>query len=109
MTDIATPIDFFSKTVSLTRKAAGTYDASGNYVEGTPTTINIFASIQPVTGRDLMDVPEGTRTEAEYKLWTREDLQVDDVIVDGSDQFRVCHTRPRRIFGTFNRVLMGKL
>jgi hypothetical protein len=56
-------------TYRVTRSAMGTRVA-GRYIGGATTTIDIVASIKPITGRDLQDVPEGRRADETIKIFT---------------------------------------
>lgn len=79
---------------ALNRLATGTYTVSrtgiGDFGEGLPTelpmadgiaraptatTFPIRASIQPVSGRDLLRLPEAMRTEQLISIWTATPLQ----------------------------------
>lgn len=51
------------------------------YVEGLPvesgrTTFNIICNIQPLTGRDLLIVPEGDRLKEQYFIWCEQNEQI---------------------------------
>lgn len=53
----------------LTRTQHGTR-ANGRYTAGTKATSTIAAGVQPLTGRQLMDVPEGRRGDEILMLYT---------------------------------------
>ena len=63
----------FRKPFTVKRNAAGGY-VNGVYVEGAETTITIQASVQPVSGQDLVAIPEGRRASDMVKVYTSEDL-----------------------------------
>ena len=58
MIDVAIAIDGEAVSVSRTRRAAGVYTDTGDWVDGTATSASIRAAIQPVKGNQLMDMPE---------------------------------------------------
>jgi hypothetical protein len=64
-----------SNSYTVMRLAAGSYDANGRYSVGSSSTFSVNASIQPVSGRDLLRLPEGLRTKQLLAIWTRTPLQ----------------------------------
>ena len=107
LNSVARAIDRFAVKVSLTRRGAGGY-VDGVYIRGAATTSEIMAVIQPATGNQLMDVPEGIRVEARWIFWSRSALSVDDVIKHGGVSYRVMYTWPRDE-GAFHRAAIGRL
>ena len=63
----------FRKPYTVKRTVAGSY-VNGVYVEGAETTLTIQASVQPMSGNDLVAVPEGRRASDMVKLYTSTDL-----------------------------------
>jgi hypothetical protein len=59
-------------THTVTRSATGLY-VDGDYTR-TTTTLDISASVQPLTGVDLQRLPEAERTAGRYKLYTETEL-----------------------------------
>jgi hypothetical protein len=53
--------------------------SQGNVVDGTRTTFNIHASIEPLNGRTLMVLPEGTRTEDVRVIDTATELKCEPI------------------------------
>lgn len=61
------------------------------WVEGAPTDKEIWATIQPLTARELRDLPEGLRTRAKFACFTYSKLTsykvggpvADKVVVNG--------------------------
>jgi hypothetical protein len=109
MTDVAIAIDGEAVNVSLARKAAGTYSADGDFTPGAPATSAIRAAIQPASGKQLMDVPEGIRQEAGHIMWSRSELRNDDTITHDGSSYRVLHIWPRPVDGGFYRAAIGKV
>lgn len=104
----AIAIDRLAVNVSLTRTAAGAHNDDGEWVPGASTTTTIRAAIQPATGNQLMDVPEGMRTEARWLLWSRSEVKTDDEITSKGVRYRVMHLWPR-MEGGFYRAAIGRL
>lgn len=106
--NVGIAIDAFAVSVTRTRRAAGSYNADGVWVEGAPTATALNAAIQPVSGRELKDMPEGIRTEAKYIAWSRSDLVIDDTIAHKGSNYRVMFVWPRDE-GVFYRAILGLL
>ncbi len=107
MIDVAIAIDGESVLMTRTRVAPGYYNDDGEYVPGGPVTEPIRAAIQPIKGNQLMDVPEGVRTEARWLCWSRASLVVDDVITHKGIAYRVLFDWPRDE-GSFYRAALGR-
>lgn len=108
MIDVAIAIDGEAVAVTLKRAAAGHYDDDGNWIPGSETSTTIRAAVQPASGRQLMDLPEGIREEARWLVWSRSEIRKDDTIVHGGQSFRVMFVWPRAE-GAFWRAAMGLL
>lgn len=108
MIDVALAIDGEAVNVSLKREAAGHYDGDGNWVPGSATTSTIRAAIQPASGRQLEDLPDGIRNEARWLVWSRSEIRLDDEITHGGSRYRVMHVWPRAD-GGFWRAAAGVL
>jgi len=55
--------------LTVERSIGGTMD-HGRYTEGTPTTLGITASIQPLQPDEMQLLPEGRRPEESFRLYT---------------------------------------
>lgn len=109
MIDVAIAIDGEAVNVVLTREGAGSYNADGEWVSGAPVTIDPFrAAVQPASGRQLMDLPEGIRAEARWLAWSRSEIRLDDTIAHGGSNYRVMFVWPR-MEGGFWRAALGLL
>lgn len=64
-------------TLTVTRRAAGSYVA-GVWTPGATSTLTVEGSLQPMTGRELLLLPEGERTRARWKLYTETELRTAD-------------------------------
>ena len=105
---VAIAIDRLAVPLSLTRTLAGGYNDDGVWVDTNIDTTSIRGAIQPANGNQLMDVPEGMRTEARWLLWSRSEVKVDDTITSGGVSYRVMHLWPRAE-GGFYRAAIGRL
>ena len=108
MIDVAIAIDGEAVNVTIERKAAGAYDGDGKWVAGAETTSTIRAAVQPASGRQLMDLPEGIRNEARWLAWSRSEIRMDDTVVHAGSTYRVMFLWPRAE-GSFWRAAMGLL
>ncbi|CTQ67129.1 phage head completion protein [Roseibium alexandrii] len=106
MLDVSLAVGALAKTVVLKTRDAGEYDQNGNWIAGAETSQNIQATVQPMRGRQLEDLPEGIRTEAKWLIWSRWDLAVDDHIETGGETYRVMYVWPREE-GGFTRGVLG--
>lgn len=108
MIDVADAIDAEAEPVQRIRKAAGGYNLDGDAVPGSPSTVPIMAAVQPASGRQLMDLPEGLRTEAQFIIWSRSTIEENDRITYAAETWRVVFVWPRPNDGFF-RAAMGKM
>lgn len=79
---------FQTGTYTITRTAADTY-TDGLRTAGATSTFTIDASIQPVTGRKLLALPEARRTQDIRVLWTATALAVADKITIAGELYEV--------------------
>lgn len=108
MIDVAIAIDGEAVNVTRTRMVGGVHNADGDWIAGTPATTTIRAAIQPVKGNQLLDMPEGIRTEAGWMCWSRSEILVDDTITAAGTSYRTVFTWPRAE-GGFYRAALGRL
>lgn len=66
-----------SRTFTVTRRTGTTVD--GDFVVDSTQTFRIIGSLQPITGRELVQLPEGERTRGLFKLYTDAVLRMQDV------------------------------
>ncbi len=66
---MSSPFEVFRIPLTLYRKNTGSY-VNGQWIEGTETAIPITASVQPLTGEDVLLLPEGRRNSKSYALFT---------------------------------------
>jgi hypothetical protein len=78
--------DFQTGTYQVTRGTSNGYDVHGRAIADTTSTFYIIASVQPLTGRDLLVLTEGQRGEETQWLYTstemrtRQTAQAPDVV-----------------------------
>lgn len=109
MRQAANAIDRRAIPMTRTRKTGtDAYDDGGNLIPGANTTTPIKAVIQPATGNQLKDMPEGVRTEAGWICWSRSEMKVDDRITNKGTTYRVLFDWPRDE-GGFYRAALGKV
>lgn len=63
----------FGVTVTVTRTAPGAY-ANGEYVPGATSTFTTTMSVQPINGRELLNLPEAQRTRQWVKGYSPVEL-----------------------------------
>ena len=92
------------QSISVGRLSAGSRGADGRWVEGTTTVSAIKATVNPITGEELLALPEGERSGEQIKIITKfelrmtdETLQQDgDIIKWEGKHFRVVNIRRYR-------------
>ena len=85
-----------SGTYQVERPGAGTYVA-GVYQPGTTETFEVRASVQPVSNRELLRLPEGLRTSLLIKVVTETELRIGaapggpgpDIVTYRGDRYQV--------------------
>lgn len=110
MIDVAEAIDAESENVTRTavKAASGVYDVAGRWIANAPGVTTIAAAIQPARGNQLMDLPEGLRTEAQWFMWSRVAVVENDRITRGGVVYRVMYVWPRVMDG-FTRCALGRV
>jgi len=103
-------IDQEANALITVRAKSGAYDTAGKWIAGPAVdTPDLKAVVQPAGGRKLNDLPEGVRASAQFFLWTRFDLALDNVVLYAGEQWRVVFAWPRRVEAGYTRVAIGKL
>ncbi|TBZ81417.1 MULTISPECIES: hypothetical protein [Rhizobium] len=101
-------IDRRAISMSLTRRDPDSYDPdTGKAIPGATAVDPIKAVIQPATGNQLHDLPEGVRTEAQWLLWSRAEVLLDDTVTHKDINYRVVYVWPRDE-GAFYRAALGR-
>jgi len=91
-------VSSFRKPFTIRRQSGGTR-TDGHWIEGTETEIDILASVQPLTPREMESLPEGRRTKQAFKIYTDTELktvesQSPDHITLYGDDFEVLSVAP---------------
>ena len=82
---------------TVTRYGAGTGNSAGHWTQPSGSTFSIFASVQPLSGRALRDLPEGLRADDVRWVYTNTELRsiqpgddlYDTIAIEGGDVWRV--------------------
>ena len=69
---------FGAAAVARNRYAAGSVGTDGRTTRGALTATTIYASVQPVTGRQLERLPEGLRQSVKLMAYTETELRTAD-------------------------------
>ena len=110
MFDVTAALSLTQRTVQRVTPAAGAYDPlTGKWVEGAAQSTDFLATIQPTSGKQLKDLPEGVRSEALLTGWSVTDIQYDERILYNGTVYRVIHTRPWQFEGTYTQFTLGAL
>ena len=106
-------IDRRAVQMEIIRQTGGGYNDHGEWEPVRDDPAPIRAVIQPMSGNQLMDVPEGVRTEAKWVCWSRSEISCDDEagtfdrITHQDKSYRVLFVWPRSD-GEFYRAALGK-
>ena len=105
--DVTDAFDGWEESIQLTRKASGTRDANGEWVNGATTVTNPLAVVQSLNADERLVLPEAVRTKETIKIHSRtpfqtanEDSQIiaDEVLYQGVTYI---------IIQVFNRLNVG--
>jgi hypothetical protein len=84
-------------TYTVTRTASNGYDSHGRAIAGTVSTFSTPASVQPMTGRELLLLPEAQRGEetqwffSPVEMRTRSATTAPDVVTIAGESWTVNH------------------
>lgn len=100
---------------TVTRAASGTYTKGQRVAGAAPTTFAIVASVQPVLGAELMDLPEGQRGDEVRVAWTttfvwtaRPGFEADEITLDGEQWIAIRARRYEAFGGTHYEVYFAR-
>ena len=95
---------------TVERRTPATY-TGGRLDVGTTTTFQATLSVQPLTGKDLQKLPEGSRIRGGVTVFSTVELQAgsepDQIEIDG-DNYEVHHVETWGTLGNFWRALALK-
>lgn len=76
------------ETVGLVRENCVEY-VNGKPVKKAVQSFDIRCNVQPLSGKELLLVPEGDRSKEQYNLWTQAKVELNDRIQRCGVQFQV--------------------
>ena len=68
----------FRSAQTVMRQTGGGY-VRGEWVDGTQAVVTIYGSVQPVSGQELLVLPEGRRTSEVVKVYTDSELNTSEI------------------------------
>lgn len=86
-------------TFTIKRLTPGAY-VNGFWVEGSSSTFNILATVQPVSGLEMQSLPEGRRESQAVKIYTStqlrtiEDSKNPDILLAFGYEFEIATVEP---------------
>jgi hypothetical protein len=100
---------------TVTRYAPSTYDSNGRAVAASPSVLSIKGVIVPLSGRELLNAPEGIRasdsrwffTSTELFTSTQGSQEADLVTVDG-ESYTVMKKMQYSVLGNFWQYMVQK-
>ena len=76
--------------ITVYLRTEGAFDINtGEYAATTEVEGTYRGNIQPISGKTLERLPEGTRTRAQYSLWVHEPLNEKDQVLYKGKRFEV--------------------
>lgn len=99
-----------ANTATVTRLAADSFDSDGVAVaHSTASTFSIDCSFQPISGKEKILVPEGSRSSETVSIWTTSELRINDrVSVSGRGVFEVYDVSLWPDYGNYYKALARK-
>ncbi len=77
------------KEIEVIRRKPGEFE-NGFFVEGqVDKRFLVRASVQPLSGMERLQVPEGDRNREHINIFTKDDIRVDDTIIYNCREFEV--------------------
>ena len=72
------------------RRTEGAFDLdTGEYSATTEVQDTVQGNVQPISGKTLERLPEGTRTRAQYSLWVYDPLHMKDQVEYKGKRFEI--------------------
>lgn len=96
---------FTTGTYAVTRTVAATYGTDGRLIAGSTSVINMDASIQPMSGRELQALPEGAHGREVRKMFSKSELSTrtpgndPDLVMYKSESWEVLSVSAWEAFG----------
>ncbi|MDD5034852.1 MAG: hypothetical protein PHE55_08855 [Methylococcaceae bacterium] len=115
LTDVSRALDGLEESITRKRKATGSYASLGRYTEGAETSATIVAHVQPISGRDLIQVEEGRRANAIITIYSKTELKTGDdtgvqpdTVTFGGEDYEVFKVEPWGDTGAYYKALAQK-
>ncbi len=77
------------ETVTLRTQASGSRDALGGWVSEEGKDVDIIGSIQPLSGKDYLLLPERDRQKQVLTIYTKTELVYNDLIIRERQTYEV--------------------
>lgn len=98
-------IQRFGRSLTITRGSTPGTFVNGKFVAGTPNTVTIIGSLQPLTAEEQEFAPEGSDEKERRKLYTTSELKIQkagsgaevqeaDKLTQDGKTFQVIHIEP---------------
>lgn len=86
--DVSDVIDCLGEPVSVIQKTVGSFEA-GFYTDGATEEVNVVASVQPLSGREIQLVPEALRNAGTVRIYSKALLSNQDVMTWQGSRYEV--------------------
>ena len=86
--DVSDVINDLGEPVSVTQKTVGSFDG-GFYIEGGTAEVNVVASVQPLSGREIQLVPEALRNAGTVRIYSKALLSNQDMMTWQGNSYEV--------------------
>jgi len=77
-----------AEIITIKRRTTGSY-VQGHYVDGTESSSAINANVQPLTGKEILQLIEADRIRESLKILTVSEIRVNDTVVRGGKNYEV--------------------
>ncbi len=77
-----------NESITVKRKAAGAY-VNGHYVTGAESNYSALASVQPLSGEEILQLPEADRKRESLKMFTPSEIKVNDTVTRAGRNYEV--------------------
>lgn len=81
-----------SETITVNR-AVNSYDANGRPQVDSSSSFDTEASVQPLSGNETLQLPEGDREQENLWCYTTVELKADDEVIRDGKKFKVREAR----------------
>lgn len=77
--DVSPCICGLGSLLRVLRRGAGYYDEKGRWIDGTDSTVDVTAVVEPLSPHEMVRLPEGHRTTGSVKVYSQSKLLTADV------------------------------